>query len=608
MRRVDTVRLAARSEALVRRGALLLEDALRTASFPEAGPGRVLFIRSLRVGVIHSYMPPSSLALALEQRVRELAVSAVHAADPSAAHRDAVFFRDDAEPSTALAVGLVQGEPLDAWFWPLAVPGFSTSQPRDEALRLVLSHALQTSAGPAAVVRIVEAVHAARGLELLLASLRWQEGPVLLRAFGGMPPSPPIPEPPDSTGEGLTSVPMREAVKRWVVTWGTEDARTIWLTAVALVLGRRGRLADVRLPEQAARVAARLSSEPAVRVTRARGPDAPIPPLAPARKSTGAAPPPGTPAPPVEQHTPPPASPIPKTATEALVIPPPRTTAPEAPSEAAGPREAAPGATAVQPSNATTSVDAPIAEPEPTEQDVTLEPAPMPRSEWPEEPRPTSVAGLLLLVRILERLGLAELLEEQPALAELDLAERLLAYIAERLGATVMDPSRVLFGSHAQDPRPVRCPFRLPESLRAQVAAEGAPRTFSSGKPLDRTVLTDASGRLPLAVTYEEAPAPELLGHGRALPTALRDEDDLGLLLRGLMTGARRWCRRHGRIGLHDLVHRPGRITATRTHVNVIFDIQQSDIRVRRLGLDIDPGWVPWLGRVVRFHYLYGEA
>jgi hypothetical protein len=27
------------------------------------------------------------------------------------------------------------------------------------------------------------------------------------------------------------------------------------------------------------------------------------------------------------------------------------------------------------------------------------------------------------------------------------------------------------------------------------------------------------------------------------------------------------------------------------------------DIEVRRAGLDLDPGWVPWLGRVVTFGY-----
>jgi hypothetical protein len=39
----------------------------------------------------------------------------------------------------------------------------------------------------------------------------------------------------------------------------------------------------------------------------------------------------------------------------------------------------------------------------------------------------------------------------------------------------------------------------------------------------------------------------------------------------------------------------------------VFFDLAAADVRVRRSGLDIDPGWVPWLGRVVRFHYLHPD-
>jgi len=30
---------------------------------------------------------------------------------------------------------------------------------------------------------------------------------------------------------------------------------------------------------------------------------------------------------------------------------------------------------------------------------------------------------------------------------------------------------------------------------------------------------------------------------------------------------------------------------------------ERVDIDIRRVGLDIDPGWVPWLGRTVTFHY-----
>jgi hypothetical protein len=52
------------------------------------------------------------------------------------------------------------------------------------------------------------------------------------------------------------------------------------------------------------------------------------------------------------------------------------------------------------------------------------------------------------------------------------------------------------------------------------------------------------------------------------------------------------------------LARRPGAIVVTRTHVDVLFRYNQVDLAVRRAGLDIDPGWVPWLGRVVQFHYM----
>ncbi len=60
-------------------------------------------------------------------------------------------------------------------------------------------------------------------------------------------------------------------------------------------------------------------------------------------------------------------------------------------------------------------------------------------------------------------------------------------------------------------------------------------------------------------------------------------------------------------MGLQGLVCRPGRLLATPTHLEVFFAHHQIDVRIRRAGADLDPGWLPWLGRVVRFHYLFGE-
>jgi hypothetical protein len=63
------------------------------------------------------------------------------------------------------------------------------------------------------------------------------------------------------------------------------------------------------------------------------------------------------------------------------------------------------------------------------------------------------------------------------------------------------------------------------------------------------------------------------------------------------------YLRRYCRISLRSLIQRPGRVVMTVTHWDVIFDLNQIDLRLRRIALDSDPGWVPWLGRVVQFHY-----
>jgi len=48
---------------------------------------------------------------------------------------------------------------------------------------------------------------------------------------------------------------------------------------------------------------------------------------------------------------------------------------------------------------------------------------------------------------------------------------------------------------------------------------------------------------------------------------------------------------------------RPGRMAVTRTHVDVVLDLEQTDLAVRISGLDQNPGWVRSLGRVVSFHF-----
>jgi hypothetical protein len=58
---------------------------------------------------------------------------------------------------------------------------------------------------------------------------------------------------------------------------------------------------------------------------------------------------------------------------------------------------------------------------------------------------------------------------------------------------------------------------------------------------------------------------------------------------------------------LNWVVRRAALIGVTRTHIDVYFSLDQVDVRIRRLGLDLNPGWVPALGKVVIFHYDAGS-
>ena len=52
-----------------------------------------------------------------------------------------------------------------------------------------------------------------------------------------------------------------------------------------------------------------------------------------------------------------------------------------------------------------------------------------------------------------------------------------------------------------------------------------------------------------------------------------------------------------------QLIHRKASITLTQSHLDIYFSRADIDINIRLAGLDINPGWSAWLGRVISFHY-----
>ncbi|MBT9498380.1 MAG: hypothetical protein IV103_14305, partial [Zoogloea sp.] len=131
---VRHLRLRGSDEAVVRHIALRLEDALRTANLPEAG-GRVVLVRRLALGRIPRDAAPQTLALSLERHLAALVAGCLPAGNQNADAAPAVYFRDTLEAHAELALRLLAGAPVDAWFWPLAVPAWQRGMPVAEALR-----------------------------------------------------------------------------------------------------------------------------------------------------------------------------------------------------------------------------------------------------------------------------------------------------------------------------------------------------------------------------------------------------------------------------------------------------------------------------------------
>lgn len=117
-----------------------------------------------------------------------------------------------------------------------------------------------------------------------------------------------------------------------------------------------------------------------------------------------------------------------------------------------------------------------------------------------------------------------------------------------------------------------------------------------AGQPLCRLILREALHRLRVR---DSDPCWSLVDSlpGAAAPRSCNEVADEWL------DACRRHLYRTERLSLQRVCWRPALLRWSATHLHVQMDLQHADIRVRRQGLDIDPGWLPWLGRVVTFGY-----
>lgn len=547
VRTVRQLRIRAPDEALARRGRLLLEDALRTASLPIEGAA-LLLVRRLELPPFRGTATPQSVALALEARCRALTILSVTSSttEDDIAAAVAVRFQDPLQARSELAGRVLRGPAPDAWCWPLAVPGYYAGLDVGEALRVIAMSMIALPEAEAAVPLWLDALVSGGSVARLVNALSEDDADCLLAA---MPAG--ARRRASAAGVAKTGVDRPRGDLTPVAAMGLDAKHSpAWRDCLAWA-GRRFDTSDRR------RLLLEVCAQSVLCAGMATTPEQ-VPGATrhdtggrmPAMSRTGA-----------ETHRK--VRDQPNTAMDRPATPR-QDAAPLAPGNqvesateravrgaSQGPSDTIKGSGADE---ATAEVETETAGglpagsvPDAVAQRSTAS------SDGTAAAQATSAAGLLFLLRVLESLGLPEWLDGDLAWAGASLPARILGCALRRL--------------------------RVPEDDPAWMLAD-----FDPARPLPAISARQWSS----------------LAEAGASRTPRCDGETVWL------NACRRWLRTRVRIGMADLVCRPGFLALTATHADVWMALERADLRIRRAGLDIDPGWVPWLGRVVHFHY--GDA
>lgn len=556
-RTVRRLNVRATDDALARRARVLLEDALRTASLPGEG-GAIVLVRRLALPPIRGNATPQTVSLALEARCRALTILNVRedTTEGEIAAAAAVRFRDALHAHEALIVRLLRGDALRAWCWPMAVSGFRADMALAEAFRVSARALAARPEAAAALPAWLNEVVARGGGGRLVAALSPADAELLehvsaprlarREALEALWRAMRIEGEDGSGPDG--SGPSRSAP--------SQDGVDVWHVLLRSIASRHA-ADDPRwrwvagtgvglYPELAAMAGEgeRIAGAPVQ--PKQSGMPASVKPAAPfldvvAGEANG-------------------------TGDAALVRP---TAAvqrdtrsdvrdegrPLVQGDGGEMPRAVPSTCSAPPEGGGTmnggSADA-VARGALERDAPPAARASHGFSATEVERAATRAAGLLFLLRVLEQRGFPAWLDSDPERTATWPA-RLFACLLTRLAVPGEDPAWLLAYDAGLD---IACTARSRQACTASKA----------------------------------------VGHAG-------DHEGSAAAVTFWLRECRRWLRRVAGIGIADLVIKPGMLSLTRTHVDVWLEPDQADIRIRRAGLDVDPGWVPWLGRVVRFHY-----
>jgi len=599
-RRVRRLRIRSQEPVAVPRITALVEDAFRTASLPGIPPSGVVCIRQLDLGRLSLAAHSRFISRRLDTVIRN--VSFVHITSESSEQPAAlaVWFANAIEPYRCLAVRLAQGNTPQAWYWTAAVPTWSPQQSPAANVLQWISPLLQQSTGMTGLVYALEPLVQQGTLFTLLDQLTeqsvrdaWRDivWPTLPRMI--------LTTEQNAISEETALRPVIDArvtrpwkllLRQSLQQWRSDDARLKFVFAIT------AHQTGLALTPEQGRILLELVIETDVAKLKTVNRPAAL------KESESS----------IIEFT------VSKTTHDSRTA-----------LSAAG--DDSMDATSSDIYN-TAQVREEVADDTlGTDIEVLQTPDDQPQLDNPPRSPPwtqhgmlsgqfageyTEHAGFLFLISVMQHLGMTSLLEniEGDRNAALQLPWLVLWRLANWLQVPAADPVLQFLeipSIQKQDP-PV---FVAPSSWRM---VTGAPA--SASRPISicrvhqqpgKRLIYDGASRLVLGV-WQPGRTDAIrawlaqstyIVHAQT-PVTWNFDDFVNNYVKAMC----RYVHRHARLSLRQVVRRPAYIATTRTHVDWHAPLSQLDHRIRAAGMDIDPGWIPWLNRVFYFHYIESET
>ena len=577
-RKIHKLRIISQDENTLARDVNALQDAFNIASFPGLPPNGLLLIKKFNLGLFKSHSTSLAISRLIDNKIQAISYQAVCVDDQEYPEHDVVWFSDPAQAVYSFIKLIIKHNQPQAWYWPVLFPSWRTGMSLADVM-LVLSHDFkQQETKPWVMAGVIQQLLLERRPDTVLAATTTQLAQYLLSEAGIYPHliTTPLDENVQVRGKNIhMQNGWQVLISKAIFNWGKEDVRTLWLAFSALIKHNPALSENRELLTFLVAVIDEiqndyfLSTENCLsKVAGDKKEDADNGGMNSAISGQLLA----------------------KQMCSAFECIEDKSLNDDQKTASESEKKSSLNARFDEIENITNEQSG----------SASIDDSGFVLSDH---------CGLAFLISLLDLLSIRKLLMLNPLLAEINFPARIIRVVAQRFCISDEHPVLQSLPKYQQVKNKIIENFISPanwESLIFSPQFKNSMLCLFNIKGNDSACyITDRTKKLLLYVgKRDKQQFPSWMkNHEIKDQSGVYDPAKLSDLENTVQLLFSRYLYRYAQTGLRQLLNRKGYIAITKTHIDILFDNKQIDHRIRIAGLDINPGWVFWLARVVQFHY-----